>query len=566
VTKHYEEEHAPLAGNERGVMIDGATRAWDEETDVLVVGLGAAGASAAIEARTRGARVIAVDRFGGGGASALSAGVVYFGGGTRLQHASGWEDKPEDMYAYLKLEAEDVVSDETLRAFCERSVETFDWLCAMGVPFPSSGEALKTSYPPDDCTLYFSGNELCPPYCDAARPAPRGHRAFGKGLTGHAIFAGLRRTAIASGAKIKLHARAERLVMDAGGRVLGLAIAEYPAWIKPVREGGKLGVTYGGMFSRAATEVLNERLDGLEARFVRRRFVRAKGGVVLSAGGFVFNPELMRAYAPNYADSSMRLGTAGDDGAGIFIGRAAGGALDRMERCCAWRFINPPTAWTHGILVGPDGARVCNEELYGSKIGEHIADRCGGRAILLVDHDAMELSKKQLRQETMGGFQLVFGYANDFLNHEKADTIEGIAERCRIPADRLLASVMAYNADAAKGRDAMGKSKEACRPIVRAPFYAINCDLDTIKFPTPCITLGGLVVDGLTARVVREDGRDPIDGLYAAGRNAVGVSSQSYVSGLSVSDGIFSGRNAGAHAASRARHIEDAPARATHAP
>jgi 3-oxo-5alpha-steroid 4-dehydrogenase len=62
------------------------------------------------------------------------------------------------------------------------------------------------------------------------------------------------------------------------------------------------------------------------------------------------------------------------------------------------------------------------------------------------------------------------------------------------------------------------------------------------------MTLGGLVVDGTTARVVRDDGT-PIRGLYAAGRNAVGVSSHSYVSGLSIADGIFSGRNAGRHAA-----------------
>jgi len=65
--------------------------------------------------------------------------------------------------------------------------------------------------------------------------------------------------------------------------------------------------------------------------------------------------------------------------------------------------------------------------------------------------------------------------------------------------------------------------------------------------------LGGLVVDGITARVVREDGT-PIEGLYAAGRNAVGVSSSSYVSGLSIGDCVFSGRNAGRHAAARAGH------------
>lgn len=545
------EELAPHRGDARGVSIDGATAPWDEERDVVVVGFGAAGASAAIEARTAGADVLVADRFDGGGASRLSAGVVYFGGGTRLQKESGWEDSLDDMYAYLKLEAEDAVSEATLRAFCERSVETFEWLCAMGVPFPSSGEALKTSYPPDHCTLYFSGNELCPPYCDAARPAPRGHRALGKGLTGHLIWGGLARTAKQSGATIRQHARAERLVVDAAGDVIGVELAELVRPLGPAHALGKLAATYGGTFSRRATTLLASQLERLESRVVRRRFVRAKGGVVLAAGGFVFNPEMMREHAPSYADSSMRLGTIGDDGRGIRLGRAAGGAIDRMDRCCAWRFINPPSAWTHGVLVGRDGVRLCNEELYGSKIGEYLA-AAGGRGVLVIDADAMELARRQMRSETMGGFQLVFGASNNYLNHVKAESLDALADACGIPRDRLAATVAEYNAGVAAKKDAFGKSEKALHPIARGPFFAIDCDLSTIAFPTPCITLGGLVVDGVSARVVREDGGDPIGGLYAAGRNAVGVSSHSYVSGLSVSDGIFSGRNAGAHAAERA--------------
>ena len=543
----------PLLGDARGVWTERGRHAWDEDTDVAVIGFGAAGASAAIEARGAGARVLVADRFGGGGASARSAGVVYFGGGTRLQEASGWEDTPEDMYRYLALEAEDAVSEETLRAYCERSVDTFEWLCGFGVPFPASGEALKTSYPPDDCTLYFSGNELCPPYRDAARPAPRGHRALGKGLTGHLIFAGLRRGAIAAGIDLRRQTRAERVVVDEGGEVLGVVLAELSPFARAAHQAAELAVSYGGGFSRPATVAFARQLEALEARRVRRRrFVRAQGGVVLAAGGFVFNPELMDRWAPNYADCSMRLGTAGDDGKGIRIGEAAGGRLDRLERCCAWRFINPPTAWTRGVLVGEDGARVCNEELYGSKIGEHLADRFGGRGFLVLDAEAMELSKRQLRSETMGGFQIVFGVANNYLNHQKADSLEALADRCGIARDALLATVAEYNDGVANEIDAMGKSEGALHPIERGPFHAIDCALDTIKFPTPCITLGGLVVDGLSARVVRDDGGAPIGGLYAAGRNAVGVSSHSYVSGLSVSDGIFSGRNAGAHAAQRA--------------
>jgi 3-oxo-5alpha-steroid 4-dehydrogenase len=319
--------------------------------------------------------------------------------------------------------------------------------------------------------------------------------------------------------------------------------------------------SYGGGFSLPLQVAMQERLAAIEARHSRRRLVRTRGGVVLAAGGFVFNPELMKRWAPAYAACSMRLGTAGDDGAGIRLGQAAGGRADHLERCCAWRFINPPTAWTHGILVGPDGARICNEELYGSTIGEHLAERFAGRGVLVIDHDAMELSRQQLRGETMGGFQLVFGFANDYLNHEKAPTIGALAERCGIAPMELAATVAAYNANVARGNDPMGKSAKALHPIRTPPFYGINCDLDTIKFPTPSITLGGLAVDGLSGRVVRADGGDPIEGLYAAGRNAVGISSNGYVSGLSVSDGIFAGRNAGADVGRRLHGITHAGAR-----
>ncbi|MFK7989086.1 MAG: FAD-binding protein [Sandaracinaceae bacterium] len=548
-----DDDMAPLVGDERGVSTDRGRVPWDEHTDVLVVGFGAAGASAAIEARGRGVDTLVVDRFAGGGASARSAGVVYFGGGTRLQQASGWEDSPEAMYDYLRLETEDAVSEATLRAYCERSVETFDWLSDFGVPFPASGEALKTSYPPDHCTLYFSGNELCPPYSDAATPAPRGHRALGSGLTGHLIFKGLRRGALDAGARLQTHTKAERLVVDDAGRVIGaeLRVMGDRRASRVLHDAGEYAVSYGGAFSETATRVAATQLEGWESSRGRRMLVRARGGVVLAAGGFVFNPEMMRTHAPEYADCSMRLGTAGDDGLGIRLGRAVGGAVDRMDRCCAWRFINPPTAWVRGILVGPSGARICNEELYGSKIGEYLALEHGGRGYLLLDAPTMEASRKQLRSETMGGFQLVFGAANDYFNFKKADTLGALARKTGIDRDVLLETVATYNDGVAAGVDAMGKSADSLAPVRRGPFYAVNCDLDTVKFPTPCITLGGLVVDGVSARVVREDGGDPIEGLYAAGRNAVGVSSHSYVSGLSVSDGIFSGRNAGVDAGGR---------------
>jgi len=75
------------------------------------------------------------------------------------------------------------------------------------------------------------------------------------------------------------------------------------------------------------------------------------------------------------------------------------------------------------------------------------------------------------------------------------------------------------------------------------PYAAVPCHLDSLLFPAPCITLGGLDVDA-GQRVLRPDGTC-IGGLYAAGRCAAGVTSRSYVSGLSLADCVFSGRTAG---------------------
>ena len=59
---------------------------WDETSDVIVVGFGAAGSAAAFSAAAAGARVLVVERTGGpGGAAALAEGIVYLGGGRRFR-------------------------------------------------------------------------------------------------------------------------------------------------------------------------------------------------------------------------------------------------------------------------------------------------------------------------------------------------------------------------------------------------------------------------------------------------------------------------------------------------
>src|SRR5262245_47830237 len=120
------------------VIVFAMPLAWDSEADVVVVGFGGAGACAAIEAARAGASVVALDRFNGGGATAMSGGVVYAGGGTSVQRAAEVTDTVDDMVAYLREEVGNVVSPTLLAEFCASSASMIDWLASVGVPFDPS--------------------------------------------------------------------------------------------------------------------------------------------------------------------------------------------------------------------------------------------------------------------------------------------------------------------------------------------------------------------------------------------------------------------------------------------
>src|SRR5260370_14230507 len=189
---------------------------WDIQADVVVVGFGAAGACAALEAAGAGSDVVVLDRFQGGGATALSGGVVYAGGGTPQQREAGVSDSPEAMFDYLSLEVGDAASPSTLLEFCQGSPAMLAWLERHGVPFEGSLCPDKTSYPTNRHYLYYSGSELSAR--DVAPPAPRGHRARGRGTSGGLLFARLAEAVRRSGTHVLEQTSARRLVTDSAGR------------------------------------------------------------------------------------------------------------------------------------------------------------------------------------------------------------------------------------------------------------------------------------------------------------------------------------------------------------
>jgi 3-oxo-5alpha-steroid 4-dehydrogenase len=487
---------------------------WDAEADVVVVGFGAAGACAALEAKAAGANVIVLDRFGGGGATALSGGVVYAGGGTAQQRAAGVADTPEAMESYLRLEAQDVIRPETLHEFCRDSVTMLEWLEAHGVPFDSSLCPDKTSYPTNRHYLYYSGSELA--FKDEVPPAPRGHRAHGKGTSGRVLFARLAEVVRRNGIRVLTQTTAQRLITDDAGRVIGVEC-------RTLRR-----TRLHGLLSRMAAKpflyvpklgrILHRRVERLERRHGTSTYIKARQGIVLCAGGFINNREMMREHAPAYR-GGLPLGTPGDDGSGIKLGLSVGGAAAHLDRVSVWRFLTPPAAMTQGVLVDQAGQRICDELRYGAAIGDAIMRHHGGTAYLVLDNALVKAARRQLGEQTLWFQRLQIWY---LLALRKKGT-PGIDEA---------------------GLTATLKECAETKPLT-PPYSMLDMSIrPRIGFPAPMLTLGGLVVDERTGAVLRADG-DPVPGLYAAGRTAVGICSNSYVSGLSIADAVFSGRRAG---------------------
>ncbi len=527
--------------------------AWDEVVDVIIVGFGAAGACAAIEAAEQGLEVMVLERFNGGGATKNSGGIIYAGGGTTTQQEAGVEDSPENMYKYLKVEVKDAVGDDTLRKFCEQNPGMIQWLENRGVQFEPTLYPNKTSYPPNRYHLYYSGNELIPPYAHKATPAPRGHRPKGKGLSGAVLFNALKSSALMEGVKVRYQSKAERLILDQQGRVIGLSYnsldkSQITRFLHQVLSKFVYQLRYVSLIFPELNSVFTSLFNVLEG-FGRTRHVLSRRGVILAAGGFIYNQEMVKRYAPAFLPGTP-LGSLGDDGSGIRMGEQAGGVSNQLTRITAWRFITPPEAFAKGVLVDAAGERICNEEVYGAQIGEKIVEGHGGKAWLILDHALWQTSFHETLAGGVQWFQTMLGLINLFMNRKAANSIEKLAKRSGIDALKLIATIEQYNqCYRSHEADLMEKSEKNRYPISEPPFYAIDCSLNSRIFPCTTISLGGLTVDETTSHVKRVDGTI-IPGLYAVGRNAAGIPSNGYVSGLSISHCIFSGRQAGCHIAS----------------
>lgn len=472
---------------------------WDRETDVAIVGFGGAGGCAAIEAADAGAEVIIFElASAAGGSTALSSAEIYMGGGggTRVQRACGFEDNTEDMVAYMMMAAGPQADEAKIRNYCERGREHFDWLVGIGVPFKDSFHAERAIMCLTDDGLLYTGSEKAWPFAQQAKPCPRGHNLQVEGDNGGPLFMKIVGENVAARERITVEyeTRALTLIIDDEDRVVGLVV-------------------------RQNQRELN---------------VRARGGVVLCAGGFVMNDDMLRKYAPMLTAGTQPIGNPGDTGAGILMGMAVGGAAINMHEGFVSLPFYPPASMTSGIVINDKGQRFINEDVYHGRLGAFVLRQQAERIYFIVT------------VEMYGDYEKV-----SYLGAPIAGTGESVSEleaELGLRSGTLQQTLALYNEDCAAGEDTLfHKAPEWLKPL-EPPFAALDITPGRGAF-VPYFTLGGL--DTLPTGEVVNAKRDIIPGLFAAGRTACGVvrRAEGYSSGMSVGDATFSGRLAGRQAA-----------------
>lgn len=465
---------------------------WDFEADVAVVGFGAAGACAAIEAARASAKVTLFERnSGSGGASALSGGEIYIGGGTDAQIDAGFEDSAEDLAAYLKLAGGLNADHAKCDLYAAEALDHYQWLKDQGVPYKGNYLPGKVIEPTEDDTLIWSGSEAAAPFCDLARPAPRGHviQFMGWG-GGRKLVDILEENARNAGVEVVCDARAKGLIAD-GERIVGLVM----------------------------------RIDNQD------HFVRASKAVVLATGGFVMNPSMLERYAPLTAKVSSPIGDK-DDGSGIQLGMSAGGDaihMDEFFTTCPWTI---PAEHAHGVFVNVAGQRFINEDCYHGRVSRTAVDQPGGKVYLLLD-SAHYRQAPEIAQMSIAA---------------TGDDWEEVERELEMPGGTLAATMAFYNRHASEGRDPLFDKREPILvPLDKGPFIALELNFEASYFSY--FTLGGLRTS-VNGEVMDREGA-AIPGLFAAGRCTSGLPAwgHGYSSGMSLADCTFFGRRAGVKAA-----------------
>ena len=520
--------------------------------DVLVVGAGGAGMTAALAAADRGLDTLLVEKseyFGGN--TARSGGGVWVPGNYALR-AAGVDDTPEAAKQYLDSIVGDEVPKVRRDTYIDRGPEMMDfvrdrtpvrfaWVPEYSDYHPEApgGRPGGRSVEPVPIDGRIIGEEirrLHPPYSKAPANMVVTQANF------RWLSLGIR---TARGPLTMLQVFLRRFVAILRGRQMhGMGNALMIGLRKGLQDAG-VPLRYGAQLTDLVLE--DDRVVGATLLSDGKRIaVRTRRGVVLCSGGFEFNLEMRQKHQPAPITTEWSTGAPSNTGDGILAGIAAGSATALLDD--AWwgpTIPLPRGPWfclaernlPGSIMVNGAGRRFMNEALPYVEAVHAIYE---GEATGVSHVPAwMVIDQRYRNRYLFAGL----GPRQPFPGHwlktgvvVRSSTLAGLAEQIGVPPEALAATVERFNGFAAKGvdedfqrgesaydkyySDPTVKPNPSLHAIDQAPFYAVKI------VPGDLGTKGGLVTDE-RARVLRPDG-SAIPGLYAAGNTSAAVMGRTY--------------------------------------
>jgi 3-oxosteroid 1-dehydrogenase len=531
----------------------------DQEVDLLVVGSGAAGMGAALRGNALGLDVLVVEASECyGGSTAISGGVVWIPDNPQLP-SRGIEDSREDALTYLRHITKGEVTEERLAAYVDHSKRMLAWMQEHTKLRLDALESYCDYYPllpggkPGGRSMEpvpFDATKLGEAFAQLKKPHPQS-QVMGKfGITareahGYIVpnfFTKLRLIWRMVQYAMRFHKRknGRDTKLHAGNALIArlrcsMLERDIPIWLEsPARELiVKNGTVLGAVVERAG-ETLR---------------IHARKGVVLAAGGFEQSQTMRSQYhALGESRTEWNAGNPHNKGAGIRMGEAAGGVLQRMND--AWwtpvtRIPKSDPAWVlvvekslpGSIFVNGAGNRFVNEA---SPYLDVVQGMYAGGAVPVC---WMVFDAEFRRQYPVGPVAPGYAMPDKRISRRFRDgffrrgsTLEELAQTIGLDPAALHKSVERFNGMADRGVDedfGRGQSpadlyygdprvtpNASLRALTKAPFYAIPV------YPGDLGTKGGLVTDA-QSRVLDQDGQ-AIPGLLAAGNCSATVMGCSY--------------------------------------
>lgn len=555
--------------------------------DLIVIGSGAAGLSAALAARKAGLSVTVLEktaRFGG--TTAVSEGMVWAPLSTEARKA-GVADTAEAAVTYLMATSHGRGNLDRIMTYVAAAPRTLGFLEAHTLAQFVLNRGSMDYYPEAEGAT--KGARALNPGLFDARQLPRSLFALLRPPLPTMMLLGGMSVASADVADYHAAIRSPRAMLRVAGHAARYLADRASGWPRGTRLGNGNGLVAAlllalyrdGVMLRTDTAVRRLHKDGARVVGVdttNGERIEARRGVVLATGSFSRSAAMTADWFPHVGTGLPHVSVApeGSDGDGLRLAQEAGGALDGdLSAPALWAPASQvPLAdgthspWPHfsdrakpGVIaVNRSGRRFANEAATYRDFVEAMVAQRGNQAdaggFLIFDHHALRtygIGPIGPRPVPLGRFQAA-GYLRT------ADSIPALAGKLGLDPEVLAATVARYNVLAKSGADTdFGKGNSAydrsngdatnrpapnLRPLDRPPFHAIAIQ------PGDLGTFVGIRADPQTR--VLDDAGKVVPGLFAAGNAAATLTGGNYpAAGLTIGSALTFGHIAGLTAAAQ---------------